>query len=125
MKLIMCAGSMLLLLVLLPAWMWSTALAAPPEQGTLPPRYSPTPEPTTVVPTTVVPTTEVPTSEPATPTGGETPAPALTATPLILLPDSGSSLDGGFFVLLGAMLVGSALAIALGRRYNKQPNRTK
>ncbi len=124
-KLVVCVSSMALLLVILPAWMWSTALAAPLAQGTLPPRHSPTPElttvvPTTVVPTTVVPTTVAPTTEPNPTDGNATPAP--TAAPTILLPDSGGALDGGFFALLGAMLTGGVLAIILGRRLRKPPN---
>ncbi len=129
-KLAVCIGSLLLLLVFLPTWIWSTALAAPLEQGTLPPRHSPTPEPTTVVPTTVVPTTVVPTtvaptSEPTSPAGGETPAPATSATPVVLLPDSGGASEGDSWILPGVLLVGGALTLFLGRRFKPRTNSFK
>lgn len=127
-KLVVCTSCALLLFVLLPAWMWSTVLAAPLAQGTLPPRYSPTPEPTTVEPTTVVPTTVVPTTAAPTtePTGGgeTTAAPALTATPAILLPSTGAKARSVEFpALTGAMLTGGVLALLMGWRLRKRSGR--
>ncbi|HNT74547.1 MAG TPA: hypothetical protein PKH77_05970 [Anaerolineae bacterium] len=93
------AGGLAVVLALLigPLWLQSVTLAAPQAQGTLPPRYTPTPEATAVTPTTPPPTTP-----PTTPQATEAPGPQTPAT--ILLPDTGSALTAPGFVIAGLSL---------------------
>ena len=129
----LCGGGLILILVIGGAWgLWSSpAQASDLAQevtATLPPRYTPTPEPTTPTP---VPPTLTPTDEPVTPTPGphtptsppptEKPEPppsepsAPTPTPTyVLLPNSGQAQGGAMAsegVIIGSLLLAGAVIL--------------
>lgn len=114
------AFAVLLSLLVVPLWIQSTTLAAPQAQGTLPPRYTPTPESPTVTPTTPAPTTVTPVTTPS-PSSQEA---VVTPTSLvILLPNTGADLLSPALFLFGMVFLAALGGVVFfgGRRRRPIP----